>query len=107
MTEHTPDSWVILKITENEETRYKVLCGWSVRPFVDNDSWRVDSRITGVEKHAYLYGFYGSPDSVYWCHKGSYGLTIRMAQIYSGMKQRFGSAIELMPEDTNWHEVKW
>jgi len=106
MTEYTPDNWVVLKITYGEETIYKVLGGWS-GGYLDGDSWRMNSGITGVEKQAYLYGFYGSSGSVYWCHQGSYYLTMANAGIYNKLKKHFGEAVELMPEDTNWHEVKW
>ena len=68
MSEYTPHSWVVLKITSSEETLYKVLGGWS-GGYLDGDSWRMNSGITGVEKQAYLYGFYGSSGSVYWCHQ--------------------------------------
>lgn len=106
MTEYTPDNWVVLKITQGEETLYKVLGGWS-GGYLDGDYWRLNSGITGVEKQAYLYGFYGSSGSVYWCHQGSYYLTMANAGIYNKLKKYFGDAVELMPEDTNWHEVKW
>jgi len=106
MTEYTPDNWVVLKITQGEETLYKVLGGWS-GGYLDGDYWRLNSGITGVEKQAYLYGFYGSSGSVYWCHQGSYYLTMANAGIYNKLKKHFGEAVELMPEDTNWHEVKW
>ncbi len=107
MTEYTPDNWVVLKITSSEETLlYKVLGGWS-GGYLDGDSWRMNSGITGVEKQAYLYGFYGSSGSVYWCHQGGYGLRMNNAGVYNQLKERFGDAVELMPEDTNWREIEW
>ena len=106
MSEYTPDNWVVLKITSGEETFYKVLGGWS-GGYLDGDSWRMNSGITGVEKQAYLYGFYGSSGSVYWCHQGGYGLRMNNAGVYNQLKERFGDAVELMPEDTNWREIEW
>ena len=106
MSEYNPHNWVVLKITQGEETIYKVLGGWS-GGYLDGDYWRLNSGITGVEKQAYLYGFYGSSGSVYWCHQGSYRLTMAISGFYNDMKKRFGDAVELMPEDTNWHEVEW
>ena len=108
MTEYTPDNWVVLKITQGEETLYKVLGGWS-GGYLDGDYWRLNSGITGVEKQSYLYGFYGSSGSVYWCHKGGYRLTMSIAGVYNQLKEneKFKGQIQLMPEDTDWLNLKW
>ena len=106
MNEYTPDNWVVLKITYSEETLYKVLGGWS-GGYLDGDSWRMNSGITGVEKQAHLYGFYGSSGSVYWCHQGGYGLRMNNAGVYNQLKERFGDTVELMPEDTDWMNMDW
>lgn len=102
--EYNPDNWVVLKITDEQETIYKVLAGWS-GGYLYGDSWRLNSGITGVEKQAYLYGFYGSSGSVYWCHQGSYRLTMAISGIYNELKERFGDGVEIMPKDTNWMEI--
>ena len=110
MSEYTPDNWVILKIKEGKYDKglYKVLGGWS-GGYLDGDSWRMNSGITGVEKQAHLYGFYGSSGSVYWCHQGSYRLTMANAGVYNSLKENeaFEGQITLMPEDTNWMEIEW
>ena len=117
MSEYTPDNWVVLKLTQQlktgntgygrkEQVLYKVLAGWS-GGYLDGDSWRMNSGITGVEKQAHLYGFYGSSGSVYWCHQGGYRLRMNNAGVYNQIKERFGDAVELMPEDTNWMEIEW
>lgn len=104
--EYNPDNWVVLKITNEQETIYKVLAGWS-GGYLSGDSWRMNSGITGVEKQAYLYGFYGSSGSVYWCLEGEYRLSMAIAGVYNQLKERFGDRVELMPENTNWMEIKW
>lgn len=101
MSEYLPDNWVVLKINHEGETLYKVLAGWS-GGYLNGDAWRMNSGITGVEKQAYLYGFYGSSGSVYWCHQGHYRLRMNNAGIYNKLKEQFGDAVELMPEDTDW-----
>jgi hypothetical protein len=107
---YNPDSWVVLKIKEGKYDKgfYKVLAGWS-GGYLSGDSWRMNSGITGVEKQAYLYGFYGSSGSVYWCHQGSYRLTMAIAGVYNQLKENevFEGQIQLMPEDTNWMEIEW
>ena len=108
MSEYNPDNWVVLKIKEGKGTFpfYKVLAGWS-GGYLDGDSWRMNSGITGVEKQAYLYGFYGSSGSVYWCHKVGYGLSMATVGIYNQLKEneKFKGQIQLMPEDTDWSEL--
>ena len=106
MSEYNPDNWVVLKITNEQETIYKVLAGWC-GGYLSGDSWRMNSGITGAEKQAYLYGFYGSSGSVYWCHEGTYRLTMANGGVYNELKERFGDGVEIMPEDTNWMEIVW
>ena len=49
MTEHMPDSWVIIKISGIEaKDFYKVLAGWS-GSYLYGDSWRMNSGIDKVE----------------------------------------------------------
>jgi hypothetical protein len=106
MSDYTPDNWVILKIDYDGEIIYKVLAGWS-GGYLDGDAWRMNSGITSVEKQAYLYGFYGQSGSVYWCHQGTYRLTMAIAGVYNQLKEHFGDKVEMMPEDTNWMEIEW
>lgn len=106
MSEYTPDSWVVLKIVNEGETLYKVLAGWS-GGYTTGDSWRMNSGIVAVEKQAHLYGFYGSSGSVYWCHQGAYRLTMATSGVYNSLIEKFGDAVELMPEDTDWNNVNW
>ena len=106
MSEYTPDSWVILKIENENETLYKVLAGWS-GGYLDGDSWRMNSGITRVEEKPKHWDFYGSSGSVYKCYRKSYRLTMATSGVYNELKDRFGDAVELMPEDTNWTEIEW
>ena len=101
MNEYTPDNWVVLKIDNDGKTLYKVLAGWS-GGYLEGDSWRMNSGITSAEKQAYMYGFYGSSGSVYWCHVSSYRLSMATGGIYNQLKEKFGDVVELMPEETNW-----
>lgn len=118
MKNHTyyPDNWVVLKITlptdtvnpldgQKENVLYKVLGGWE-GGYLNGDTWRMNSGITGVEKQAHRYGFYGSSGSVYWCHQGGYCLTSITSGVYNKLKENFGDAVELMPKDTKWGELE-
>ena len=108
MSEYLPDNWVILRIKEGKGTFpfYKVLAGWS-GGYLDGDSWRMNSGITRVEDHETYYSFYGYSGSVYKVWKDRYGLRMNNAGVYNHMKEKFGDAIEMMPEDTDWMNMKW
>jgi len=101
LNDYTPDNWVVLKITNEGETLYKVLAGWS-GGYLDGDSWRMNSGITRVEDHETYYSFYGYSGSVYKVWKDRYRIRMSMAGIYNKLKEQFGDAVELMPEDTEW-----
>ena len=108
--DYSPDSWVVLKVKEGKGTFpfYKVLAGWG-GGYLDGDSWRMNSGITKVEEDKEFYYFSGSSGSVYRCPKGAYGLRMSTAGIYNQLieKQEFGDQIQMMPEDTDWSEVKY
>ena len=106
LNDYTPDNWVVLKITNEGETLYKVLAGWS-GGYLDGDSWRMNSGITSVEDHETYYSFYGYSGSVYKVWKGHYGLRMNNAGVCNQLKERFGDAVELMPEDTEWMDLNY
>jgi len=103
MLEYIPNKWVVLRITRETTPLYKVLAGWS--GWDAPEVWKLNSGITGVEKQAHLYGFYGASGSVYWCHPGGYGLSLNTANIYNQLEQKFGDVVEILPENTNWFEL--
>jgi hypothetical protein len=110
MSDYYPDNWVVLKIKEGKYDRgfYKVLAGWS-GGYLQGDAWRMNSGITRVKEEGDYYEFYGSSGSCYRCHKKGYRLTMAIAGVYNQLKENeaFEGQITLMPEDTNWLEVKW
>ena len=103
MNEYTPDNWVVLKMNHEGETFYKVLAGWS-GGYLSGDSWRMNSGISEVTEDGDYLLFHGYSGSVYRCYKGGYRLRMNNAGIYNQLKERFGDAVELMPEDTNWKD---
>jgi len=106
MSEYTPDNWVVLKITVDGTTLYKVLAGWS-GGYLNGDAWRMNSGITRVEDHETYYSFYGSSGSVYKVWKDGYRLRMNNAGVYNKLKENFGDAVELMPEDTDWMSLDY
>ena len=108
IVEYNPDTWVVLKITNEQETIYKVLAGWS-GGYLSGDSWRMNSGITEVKQDGDYYEFYGYSGSCYRCDKDTYRLTMANGGVYNSIKKQeaFDGQIILMPEDTNWMEIEW
>lgn len=106
MIEYRPNKWVVLKITKGDEVAYKVLGGWK-GGYLDGDHWRMNSGIVQVdvnEQGDYFY-FKGHSGSIYGCHKESYGFTSVTAGLYKWFCENHTieiSAVELMPEETDW-----
>ena len=105
MTEYNPDSWVVIKMINKDQTFYKVLGGWS-GGYLDGDSWRLNSGVDRVELDNDMYKFYGSSGSVYNCHKESYGLKMITADIWKQMKEKYPDQVELL-EDCDWSQMEW
>lgn len=108
MSEYYPDNWVVLKITSDYKTLYKVLAGWS-GGYTTGDSWRMNSGVTRVEISDNSWRFYGSSGSCYVCHKEQYRLRMNNVGIYNKLKEDNvpGYDVELMPENTDWNTIKW
>lgn len=105
MTEYKPDSWVVIKMTNKDQTFYKVLGGWS-GGYLDGDSWRLNSGVERVELDNDRYMFYGSSGSVYNCHKESYGLKMITTGIWNQMKEKYPDQVELL-DDRDWSTMEW
>lgn len=70
-----PDGWVILKIKTNEtETGYgyKLFSSWR-GGYLGNDSWRLNSGITSIEKENDYYIVRGYSSTIYAIHPSTFG----------------------------------
>src|SRR6056300_7550 len=107
---YQPDNWVVIKSKPGKGAFpiHKVLAGWS-GGYLDGDSWRMNSGITEVKQDGDYYEFYGYSGSCYRCHKNTYRLTMATSGVYNSIKEQeeFDGQIILMPEDTNWMEIKY
>lgn len=117
MSQYTPNTWVVLKLTQHiktgntgygrkEQVLYKVLAGWS-GGYLDGNSWRMNSGITEVTEADSYYEFHGSSGSRYQCFKESYRLSMSTVGMYKELKDRFDDGVEIMPENTKWSEIDW
>ena len=110
MSEYIPDKWVVVKISrDNVETIYKVFACW-YGGWAGSDSWKLNSGITKAIFGGEVYSFEGSSGSVYECHKNLYGTNMYGQGVLNNMitnAAKSGVTIEIMPEDTNWLELKY
>jgi hypothetical protein len=105
----TPDYWVILKLTVEDKTYYKVFASF-VGGYLDGDRWRMNSGVVSVTESDDSYSFAGASGSVYSCRKGKYRTTAYTQQILEGFishAYKANAVIEIMPEDTNWTQVEY
>jgi hypothetical protein len=72
--EYNPDSWLLLEVTYEGETCYRVFGVWA-GGYVDGDNWHLNSGVVSVDEDDTHYSFYGASGSVYRCRKGSHRLT--------------------------------
>lgn len=103
---YRPNNWVVIKLDDGKDPHYRVLAGWS-GGYLDGDSWRMNSGITGVEESDDYYYFSGSSGSTYRCGKGSYILRMNTAGIWARLQELHGDKVEMMPEDTDWMNMDW
>jgi hypothetical protein len=98
MSKYHPDAWVIIKITSDSGTFYKVLAGW-YGGYANGDSWKINSGITKVDKVDGVYQFSGYSGSSYFCHEDIERLTgLTAGVLASYQKDVEGTAtIEVVP----------
>ena len=104
MSNCRPANWVVLRMTNEDETFYKVLGGWG-GGYLDGDSWRLNSGIVRVDEEANNWLFYGSSGSCYTCPKGEYGLRMNIAGIFKQL-QDIGDVV-FMDKDTDWTSINY
>lgn len=110
MSEYNPDKWLVVKITGNDlPPIYKVFACW-YGGWAGSDSWKLNSGITKITEDGSCYLFDGSSGSTYVCHKQTYGANMYGRGVLENMidkaKER-GITIEILPEDTNFMEIKY
>ena len=102
--EYTPDTWVMLKITTQTYTVYKILAGWT-GGFTSGDSWKLNSGCIKVEKTGDTLVFTGASGSTYCVYPNAYRLSLTTSAIlrtFQESVQNTGIEIEMLPENTDW-----
>jgi len=106
MNEYTPDKWIILKFTYNNDVIFKVLAGWS-GSYLCGQSWKLNSGITKIEIENDYYLFYGYSGSIYKCHKHGYGTNLITASTLESFKKQIkDSAADASMEVIEFKDVE-
>jgi len=110
MSDYNPDKWLVVRITGKDTPPvHKVFACW-YGGYLGSDSWKLNSGITRAYEEGQCFMFDGSSGSTYACHKASYGTNgygqsaLVNLIATAGMN---GVTIELLPENTNWLEIKY
>lgn len=104
MSEHTPDKWVVVKLTNKQDlVHYRVFATW-YGGYLGGDAWRLNSGITAVDLVDSCYEFVGSSGSVYRCRRDGYGTTSHGRGVLNGLIKDSVELVnmEVMPETTEW-----
>lgn len=105
MNEYLPHRWVILQVSQDQETEYKVLGGW-YGGYLGKNYWRLNSGIVRVERDKDYWVFYGNSGSVYRCHVTDYGQNIGMHSALNEFKARWPTVeFTVLDENTDWNTI--
>lgn len=109
MSTYNPNQWLVVSITHETNTHYRVFATW-YGGYLHGDSWKLNSGITKATLIDGVYHFEGSSGSVYECRKNSYGSSgygwgVINHMIEESMKN--GTHIQILDEDTNWLELNY
>jgi hypothetical protein len=110
MSDYRPDKWLVVKITGKDTAPvHKVFASW-YGGWAGSDSWKLNSGNTKATLVGDVYYFDGYSGSVYECHKDEYGYTSYGGSVLTDIIQKAeqnGVKIEIMPQETNWLEIKY
>lgn len=107
MSEYTPHTWLIIKITTDKVSHYRVFACW-YGGFAGTDSWQMNSGIVSVtlDKDDY-YHFKGSSGSIYHCHRKTYGISGYGAGVLARMSKSAVTTIEQLPKEIDPLELNY
>jgi hypothetical protein len=83
---HTPDVWVVVKITNHDDVMEKVLAGW-YGGYMGSDSWQLSSQIDHTAEFKDRYEFKNRSGSLYICYKNRRRMSNHTGSIYTGFEQ--------------------
>lgn len=102
-----PDKWVMIKITSNDKTFYKIFGTW-FGGYLDGDRWKINSGISSIDEDDDFYYFNGFSGSCYKCLKGAYGVaTSYTSSMLELLIKKSNGLAEIMDSDSNWKDLNY
>ena len=89
MSEYTPDAWVLIELKDPDTgvPYRKVLAGWH-GGYLGDDSWRLSSGVTKIERLDWGYAIHNESGSIYRVSRHNERFTNLMASIYEKIRKR-------------------
>ena len=109
MAEYTPDSWTIIKLTNEStnKTHYRVLCSWS-GSYLWGSSWKISSGVESVEDLGDFYRMPQTSGSVYLLYKTQERMSGQMSNILAYyQEQENESGLEIKDMAIEQFLVEW
>ena len=103
MSEYTPDNWIIVELTSDDESIQKVIGGWS-GGYLDGDSWRISSVVEKIEVDGDFVLITNYSGSLYKCHKSRQGTSIAMMPVLSQLEEASENDEEFSYKVIDWEE---
>jgi hypothetical protein len=101
-----PDRWVVVKISSEHGTGYKVLGSW-YGGYAYGNAWRMNSGITRVEKTDHSFLFYGNSGSCYECGFNNYGMHLESSGVVDQLRQMPNVIVDILPMETEWETIDY
>lgn len=109
MSTYNPDRWMVVSITHDTKTHYRVFGTWS-GGYLHGDSWKLNSGITKATLVDGVYHFEGSSGSVYECRENSYGSSAYGWSVLDGIIKQHAEQnilIQILEPETNFLEIEY
>ncbi len=103
---YLPICWVLIKVTEEEGTHYRVLAGFEEK-LKHGDDWRISKDIIRVEGDKETYTFHCSSGSCYICKKKEYDLSSQIHHVSRSLLDQKGHKCEIMKDNRDWLNYEW
>ena len=105
MSEYTPDSWILLEISQGVHKSKKVFAGWT-GGYMADDEWRLSSGITVIVDNGDHYDFHNESGSVYHCKKEAQRFSGCMRDIYNAWRKESQLTEDIKIKHVNYGDDK-
>jgi len=101
MSTYTPDRWIVVKISTENDTIDKVFANW-YGGYLDGDSWKLSSGITETVEFEDRFEYTNHSGSLYICYKGREGMNSYGAGVLQHLTEKVTNAngtLEVLTKD--------